>query len=347
MAEGDGSIEKRPGPWSWPRAVSSIPERDGTADRYFFFRRVVFFLVFRAAGFFFAFFFFAAIASLRLDCERGMLVTPTVRVNERRVHASVATHRKRMHDSELTFPPDFVFGVATAAYQVEGNIENDWSAWERSRGLKHAAGAAVDHWNRYREDYQLARDVGAEAFRISLEWARIEPERGRLDARALEDYRTRLLAMRAAGLRPVVTLHHFTHPSWFHTETPWHRPESVAAFRGYARACADVLRGLDALVITFNEPVVLMLGGYVKGLIPPGLIEPGLALPALANMARAHVAAREELRAALGPIPVGTSQNMLAFAADRRWHPLDQAVLPRLDQHPRRRTSDRRAAPAL
>jgi beta-glucosidase len=232
-----------------------------------------------------------------------------------------------MHQSELTFPTDFVFGVATAAYQVEGNIENDWSAWERSQGLKHSAGAAVDHWNRYQSDYQLARDIGAGAFRISLEWARIEPERGRFDLQALDNYRTRLLAMRASGLRPVVTLHHFTHPSWFHAETPWHRPESVDAFRAYAKACADVLRGLDALVLSFNEPVVLMLAGYVKGLIPPGLVEPALALPALANMARAHVAAREELHAAIGPVPVGTSQNMLAFTADRRWHPLDQALV--------------------
>ena len=236
-----------------------------------------------------------------------------------------------MHQSKLIFPPDFVFGVATAAYQVEGNIENDWSHWERSQSLQHSAGAGVDHWNRYQDDYQLARDVGAGAFRISLEWARIEPERGRFDDGALDAYRTRLLAMRAAGLNPVVTLHHFTHPRWFHTETPWHTPESVTAFRNYARACTAVLRGLDALVLTFNEPVVLMLGGYVRGVIPPGLAEPNLALPALANMARAHVAAREELHLALGPVPVGTSQNMLAFTADRSWHPLDHALVRLID----------------
>jgi beta-glucosidase len=232
-----------------------------------------------------------------------------------------------MHARDLTFPPDFVFGVATAAYQVEGHIENDWSHWERTQSLTHSAGAGVDHWNRYRDDYQLARDVGAGAFRISLEWARIEPERGRYDEKALEGYRTRLLAMRAMGMRPVVTLHHFTHPTWFHTQTPWHTPQSVTAFRAYARACGEVLRGLDALVLSFNEPVVLMLGGYVKGLIPPGLVEPRLALPALANMARAHVAAREELHAAIGPVAMGTSQNMLVCTADRPWHPLDHALV--------------------
>ncbi|MGZ6069574.1 MAG: family 1 glycosylhydrolase, partial [Myxococcaceae bacterium] len=170
-----------------------------------------------------------------------------------------------MKAPSLRFPSDFVFGVATAAYQVEGHIENDWSEWERAGRMKHVAGAGVDHWNRWSEDYQLTRDLGATAFRMSLEWARIEPQRGRFDDEALAGYRRRLVAMTEAGLRPVVTLHHFTHPAWFHRETPWHGPESVAAFRRYARVCAEVLKGLDAVVLTFNEPMVLLLGGYVQG----------------------------------------------------------------------------------
>src|SRR5262249_45337023 len=136
------------------------------------------------------------------------------------------------------FPSDFVFGVATAAYQVEGNIENDWAEWERAGRLKEAhvrCGRSVDHWNRFREDYALAQAVGANAFRLSLEWARVEPERGRFDEAALEGYRQRLLAMKTMGLRPVVTLHHFTHPSWFHRQCPWHEKESIDAFRRYAR----------------------------------------------------------------------------------------------------------------
>src|SRR5262249_37094216 len=119
----------------------------------------------------------------------------------------------------VQFPSHFVFGVSTAAYQVEGNIENDWSEWERAGRLKQAhvrCGLGVDFWNRYLEDYGLARGVGCDAFRISIEWARVEPERGRFDEAALDGYRHRLLAMKAKGLRPVVTLHHFTHPSWFY-----------------------------------------------------------------------------------------------------------------------------------
>ncbi|MFN0064579.1 MAG: glycoside hydrolase family 1 protein, partial [Myxococcaceae bacterium] len=234
-----------------------------------------------------------------------------------------------MHGVSRHFPEQFVFGVATAAYQVEGNIENDWSDWERRGRLKHAdmrCGRGVDFWNRYAEDYRLARDVGATAFRVSLEWARIEPEPGRFDGAAIEAYRERLLAMKAAGLRPVVTLHHFTHPAWFHKKNPWHMPESVEAFRRYAAVCAKILLGLDALVLTFNEPMVLLLGGYLQAVIPPGIADGGMAARALENIARSHVAARREILEHAGHHDVGISQNMMAFAPDRSWNPLDRTV---------------------
>lgn len=236
---------------------------------------------------------------------------------------------------ERAFPEGFVFGVATAAYQVEGHIENDWSEWERAGKLKEAhtrCGRAVDHWNRHEEDYRLAKEIGSEAFRISLEWARIEPERGRFDENAIAGYRERLLKMKAAGLRPVVTLHHFTHPLWFHAQTPWHSPESVHVFRRYARVCAQILKGIDAIVLSFNEPMVLLLGGYLQGLIPPGIADGRKAMAALANIARSHVAAREELLAELGTVELGISQNCISFAPDRAWNPLDRALV-RLASH--------------
>ncbi|MBJ6759823.1 glycoside hydrolase family 1 protein [Myxococcaceae bacterium JPH2] len=229
-----------------------------------------------------------------------------------------------------TFPEHFTFGVATSAYQVEGGIENDWAEWERAGKLKepHArCGPAVDHWNRFEEDYALARAVGATAFRISLEWARVEPEPGRFDEAALEAYRERLSRMRAHGLRPVVTLHHFTHPTWFARLTPWHLPASVEAFRRYVRRVAPLLEGLDALVISFNEPMVLLLGGYLQGAIPPGIADGPRTMAAMENLVRAHVAAREELLERLGRVELGISQNMLAFAPDRWWHPMDRALV--------------------
>ena len=229
----------------------------------------------------------------------------------------------------LEFSPEFVFGVATSAYQVEGDIENDWSEWERAGKLKEAhvrCGRGVDHWKRFDEDLLLIQDVGATAFRISLEWARIEPRPGQFDEAAIDGYRQRLLKMKAAGIRPVVTLHHFTHPTWFPRETPWHEPSSLVAWRRYARVCAKILDKLNALVITFNEPMVLLLGGYLQGVMPPGISDDKLAAAALCNLARAHVIAREEILAVCGKTEIGISQNVMAFAPDRWWHPLDRAL---------------------
>jgi beta-glucosidase len=227
------------------------------------------------------------------------------------------------------FPRGFTFGVATAAYQVEGGIENDWSEWERQGKLKdphQRCGWAVDHWNLFDHDVQLAKDVGCSAFRISLEWARIEPVRGQVDEAVVDQYRQRLVRMKEAGVRPVVTLHHFTHPQWFHRETPWHEPASVDEFRRYARICARILAGLDALIVTFNEPMVLLLGGYLQGVMPPGIADGKKAMQALGNIARSHVAAREELLRECGGCEIGIAQNMLAFRPDRWWHPLDRAL---------------------
>jgi beta-glucosidase len=237
----------------------------------------------------------------------------------------------RVVTEQLVFPPDFTFGVATSAYQAEGGIENDWSAWERAGKLNDPAarmGRGAGHWDRFAEDVGLITSLGATAYRLSIEWARVEPRRGQWDEAAWSGYRHRLELLRRAGVRPVVTLHHFTHPPWFHAETPWHEPASLEAWRRYVRRCADLLQGLDAAVTTINEPNVFVLGGYLAAKMPPGLADGKLAFLALANLARAHVIARQELidRAWGGKVTVGVAQNVLLFAPKRVWSPLDQAL---------------------
>src|SRR3954464_8975205 len=106
-----------------------------------------------------------------------------------------------MQQPSQSFPEGFVFGVATSASQVEGHIENDWAEWERAGKRKEPhvrCGRGVDHssWNRFEEDLTLAPSVGSTAFRLSLEWARIEPERGRFDENAIDCYRARLVRMK-------------------------------------------------------------------------------------------------------------------------------------------------------
>lgn len=231
--------------------------------------------------------------------------------------------------SDLQFPSDFTFGVATAAYQVEGGIENDWSDWERAGKCKDPdarCGDSVQHWQRFFDDVPLIQRLGASAYRLSIEWARVEPKRGEWDEAAWAGYRTRLEALAKAGIKPVVTLLHFTHPKWFHLETPWHEPSSIASWTRFAKRVADLLSGLDVMVTTLNEPNVLALGGYLAAAMPPGIADGRKAFAATANLVRAHVIAREAIRERCGSVPIGIAQNMLIFAPSRRWHPLDQAL---------------------
>lgn len=231
----------------------------------------------------------------------------------------------------LVFPPDFTFGVATSAYQVEGGIENDWSVWERAGKLKEKdarCGRASGHWERFFDDIPLITGIGATAYRLSIEWARVEPKRGQWDDAALAGYRLRLEALVKAGIRPVVTLHHFTHPQWFHDETPWHEPSSIASWTRYALKCAELLEGLDVAVTTINEPEVFLLGGYLTGQMPPGIADGKKAFAMLANLVRAHVIARNAIidRSKGRPVTIGVAQNVMVFEAKRKWHPLDHAL---------------------
>lgn len=234
------------------------------------------------------------------------------------------------------FPDDFTFGVATAAYQVEGNIDNDWTDWERAGKLKDKDarnGRGIEHWSRFESDVELIKSLGVGAYRMSIEWARVEPKPGEFDDAVLKGYRQRLEHLRAHGIRPVVTLHHFTHPRWFHEQTPWHEPSCLKSWERYAKKCAELLEGLNAAVVSINEPMVLLLGGWLSGLMPPGKNDPQLAWKVMQNFARAHVIARRALLDRGGPVTLGIAQHLMEFAPDRWWHPIDQALTRLADSH--------------
>src|SRR3954471_15058481 len=111
----------------------------------------------------------------------------------------------------------FLWGVATSAYQSEGGYngpgqpQTNWAAAER-RGDVAVTGAAADFWTRYEEDFARCRELGLSAFRLGIEWSRVQPAAGAFDDVALDHYATILASCRAHGLEPVVTLHHFVHP---------------------------------------------------------------------------------------------------------------------------------------
>lgn len=224
----------------------------------------------------------------------------------------------------MRFPDGFLFGCATSAYQIEGGIRNDWSLWEEAGRLKEGSarcGRATDHWNRWPGDFALLQSLGANAYRFSVEWSRIEPEPGRYDDRAIARYVEMASALRDLGIEPFVTLLHFTHPIWFHETCPWHSGggRCVERFEAFAermgRAFGDRVRFWTVL----NEPGVWLTGAYLAGVIPPGrrnLLELGRAFVA---QVRAHAAARRVLkRLSNGRAQIGIAHNVLRFAPARR-----------------------------
>lgn len=192
----------------------------------------------------------------------------------------------------FTFPAGFLWGAATASHQVEGdNRWNDWWEAENSGLLPYRSGAACDHYRLYEQDFDLARDLGHNAHRLSIEWSRIEPEIGVWNNAAVEHYARVLGALRDRGLEPVVTLHHFTNPVWFARRGGWLRNDCEERFARYVDFVASRLHGVKYWV-TINEPTVLVKHGYLTGDWPPFCkASPVRAARALHSLARAHLAA--------------------------------------------------------
>ena len=187
------------------------------------------------------------------------------------------------------FPSDFLWGAATAAHQVEGgNRLNDWWPLEQRGALPFRSGDACDHYRRFAADFDLASGLGHTAHRFSIEWSRIQPAPGEWDAAAIAHYRDVVSALRARGLEPLVSLHHFTNPAWFAERGGWLRADAPALFTRYAERMATELPEVTWW-LTINEPTVYAKNGFVAGEWPPKVRGSWRrAARVLRTMARAH-----------------------------------------------------------
>ena len=170
---------------------------------------------------------------------------------------------------EMKFPEGFYWGAATASYQVEGGIENNDWAKAAVEGKVPVCGLACDHYHLFEQDFDIAKSLGHNAHRFSIEWARIEPEEGKFNHEAIEHYRKVLEALKARDIEPFITLWHFTLPLWFSQSGGFERDDSSDIF---ARYCAHVVEQLGDLCThfsTINEPNVYATHGYLYGAWPP------------------------------------------------------------------------------
>src|SRR5439155_22101951 len=167
----------------------------------------------------------------------------------------------------------FLWGASTSAHQVEGgNTNNDWSAWEEAGHVSVSAGAACDHFHRFRDDFDLARGLQHNAHRFSLEWSRIEPEEGHFSDEGLRHYGDVIDALKTRGMEAVVTLHHYTIPRWLAARGGWDSGKIERYFTRYVGRVAEAYGDRVRWWITLNEPVVQVFKGWLIGQWPPGRV---------------------------------------------------------------------------
>lgn len=189
----------------------------------------------------------------------------------------------------------FMWGVSSAGYQSEGNeFNSQWYAWEQAGKTTHKAGKAVDFYHRYEEDILLAKAMGVNSFRLSVEWSRIEPKPGQIDQVQLAYYKNLVQTVRKHGMEPLVTLVHFTYPHWldFDTDhdgvTGWEDPDTVDAYLNYSALVARELSADVKYWITFNEPNIWLPIAHLAGRTPPGGKSIFGLLRAARNVLQAH-----------------------------------------------------------
>lgn len=216
-----------------------------------------------------------------------------------------------------SFPEGFLWGAATASYQVEGGIENcDWAKAARD-GKVPACGKACDHYNRFEADFDIAKSLGHNCHRISIEWARIEPEEGKFNEDEIEHYRKVIAALRARRLKPFITFWHFTIPQWFADKGGFENPDAPEIFARYCGYVAGKFGNDCRHFATINEPLVFAGLGWMRGLWPPFKKNSFFTFLAVRrNLARAHNAAYDAIKRAAFGAEVGIVHHVHLFEAN-------------------------------
>jgi beta-glucosidase len=213
------------------------------------------------------------------------------------------------------FPKGFLWGVATAAHQVEGNnINSDLWVLEHLKPSMYPepSGDACDHYHRYRDDIKLVADLGFNTYRFSIEWARIEPEEGFFSNAELEHYRRMLAACHEHGLTPVVTFWHFTAPRWFAARGGWESDGAGDLFARYCERASKHLGDLIGVATTFNEPNIPLLVRRFLASMPQNPLQGAVAI----HQAAAHALGSDRFSSFM--FGDGDRQRDVMVAAHRR-----------------------------
>ena len=249
----------------------------------------------------------------------------------------------------LKFPDNFLWGAGTSAHQVEGNNINDWSQWEKDNCSKlaleakssyfsrtrftspallwnkvctsakdpqnYVSGRACDHYNRFRDDFNLAGKLNHSAHRFSIEWSRVEPEEGKFKQEEIEHYRHVIHSLKKRGIEPFVTLWHFTNPVWLRDKGGGKTKDTVKHYARYVNKIVEELKDEVNFWITINEPMVYSASSYLFGTFPAQEKNPVSFLLAVSNLIKAQKSAYKIIKRISPEAQVGIAKSIIYFDA--------------------------------
>lgn len=219
------------------------------------------------------------------------------------------------HHESLIFPKRFLWGAATSAHQVEGNnIHSDWWEWEQRVKLPNMrSGQAVNQYELYEQDFTLAKSLGHNAQRLSIEWSRIEPLEGKFDLHQIDHYQKVLRSLKERGMKVMLTLHHFTNPLWLAKVGGWENSKSAVYFERFVNFVAPKLEDWVDFWITINEPDIYVYHMYIDRQWPNSKKSLIGQLKTRFNLASAHRKAYKLLHQISPHKMVGIAQNFQSF----------------------------------
>lgn len=243
--------------------------------------------------------------------------------------------------NKINFPENFYWGSSVSSHQVEGGNHNDWSEWEtESSKLKvqnaksknwpdyilagypnplneenYISGRACDHYNRFEEDFDIAKSLNHSAHRFSIEWSRVEPKEGKFDEREIEHYKKVINTLKSRGLEPFISLWHWTNPVWIKEKKGWKNNEIIKYFNRYVEKIVSEFQGEIKFWITLNEPEIFASQSYLRGIWPPQEKSIIHYLETINNLIKAHREAYKIIKKHNLSAQVGIAKNNVYFEA--------------------------------
>lgn len=256
-----------------------------------------------------------------------------------------------MNFEHPVFPREFMWGASTASHQVEGGTVNDWSVWELAHAQElaktaeerlgwlpiwneikqqakdpgnYVSGSGVEHFRRYKEDFDIVKKLNMNAFRFGIEWSRLEPEEGKWDQEAVEHYRKYINEMIDRGIEPFLNLWHWTVPTWFADKGGFTHRRNLEYFDRFVEKIAEEYGNHLTYVITLNEHNVYASLGYLTGTRPPQEKNLWSFLKVYYNLAVAHKRAYKILKGHKKHLQIGVAAQLANIQAKRPHNVSDQ-----------------------